>query len=96
MVQSLADGHEAFLECAKRFAEYRANPSMPPYLWVRFLTGQKLIDLHLQHLGAKMRDAAQEVSLYRGALPQASSLSLAAQLCGRLTSASRAVIFLQF
>src|SRR5436309_12294573 len=50
------------------------------------------MDLHRQHLGAKMRDAGQEVSLYRGALPQASSASLAAQLLGRLTSASRAAI----
>jgi len=39
-----------------------------------------------------MRDAGQEVSLHRGALPQASSVSLAAQLLGRLTSASRAAI----
>jgi RNA polymerase sigma-70 factor (ECF subfamily) len=39
-----------------------------------------------------MRDANQEVSLYRGALPQASSVSLAAQLLGRLTTASRAAI----
>ena len=39
-----------------------------------------------------MRDAGQEVSLYRGALPQASSISLAAQLMGRLTSASHAAI----
>jgi RNA polymerase sigma-70 factor (ECF subfamily) len=39
-----------------------------------------------------MRDAGQEVSLYRGALPAASSVSLAAQLLGRLTSASRAAI----
>lgn len=83
---------EAYLECAKRFAEYQANPSMPFYLWIRFLTGQKLIDLHRRHLGTKMRNAGQEVSLYRGALPQASSESLAAQLLGRLTSASRAAI----
>ena len=83
---------ESYLECAKRFGEYLANPSMPLYLWVRFLTGQKLIDLHRHHLGTKMRDAGQEVSLYRGALPQASSVSLAAHLLGRLTSASRAVI----
>ena len=78
---------EAYVDCAKRYAEYQAKPSMPLYLWVRFLTGQKLIDLHRQHLGTKMRDAGQEVSLYRGALPQASSVSLAAQLLGRLTSA---------
>jgi RNA polymerase sigma-70 factor (ECF subfamily) len=83
---------EAYIECANRFAEYREDPSMPLYLWVRFLTGQKLIDLHRKHVGVKMRDAGQEVSLYRGALPQASSVSLAAQLLGRLTSASRAAI----
>ena len=65
---------------------------MPFFLWLRQLTGQKLIDLHRQHLGARMRDAGQEVSLYRGALPQASSQSLAAQLLGRLTSASQAAI----
>ena len=39
-----------------------------------------------------MRNAGQEVSLYRGALPQASSASLAAQLLGRLTSASQAAV----
>jgi RNA polymerase sigma-70 factor (ECF subfamily) len=39
-----------------------------------------------------MRDAEMEVSLYRGALPQASSVSLAAQLLGRITSASHAAI----
>jgi RNA polymerase sigma-70 factor (ECF subfamily) len=83
---------EAYLDFARRFPEYAAEPALPFYLWLRSLTGQKLIDLHRQHLGAKMRDAGQEVSLYRGALPQASSLSLANQLLGRLTSPSRAAI----
>jgi RNA polymerase sigma-70 factor (ECF subfamily) len=83
---------ETFLVLARRFGEYQANPSMPFFLWLRQLTGQKLIDLHRYHLGTQMRDAGQEVSLYRGALPQASSQSLAAQLLGRLTSASRAAI----
>ncbi len=83
---------EMYLDFAKRLPEYAADPSMAFYLWLRSLAGQRLIDLHRQHLGAKMRDAGQEVSLYRGALPQASSVSLAAQLLGRLTSASRAAI----
>jgi RNA polymerase sigma-70 factor (ECF subfamily) len=39
-----------------------------------------------------MRDADREVSLYRGALPEASSASLAAQLLGRFTSASQAAV----
>jgi RNA polymerase sigma-70 factor (ECF subfamily) len=83
---------DAYLDFARRLPDYARDPAMPFYLWLRFLTGQRLIDLHRQHLGAQMRDAAQEVSLYRGALPQASSTSLAAQLLGRLTSASRAAI----
>ena len=83
---------EAYLDFSRRLPDYAQAPNMPFYLWLRFLTGQRLIDLHRQHLGAQMRDAGQEVSLYRGALPQASSASLAAQLLGRLTSASRAAI----
>jgi RNA polymerase sigma-70 factor (ECF subfamily) len=83
---------EAFLDIVKRAREYAANPSMPVFLWLRFLTGQRLLAIHRQHLGAKMRDAGQEVSLYRGALPQASSVSLAAQLLGRLTSPTQAAI----
>jgi RNA polymerase sigma-70 factor (ECF subfamily) len=83
---------EVYLDFARRLPEYAASPSLPFFLWLRTLTGQRLIDLHRQHLGAKMRDAAHEVSLYRGALPQASSASLAAQLLGRLTSPSQAAI----
>ena len=37
-----------------------------------------------------MRDAGLEVSLHRGSLPRASSLSLAELLLGRLTSRTRA------
>ena len=83
---------EAYLDMARRLPEYAQESNMPFYLWLRLLTGQRLIDLHRQHLGTKMRDAGHEVSLYRGALPQASSVSLAAQLLGRLTSASRAAM----
>jgi RNA polymerase sigma-70 factor (ECF subfamily) len=83
---------EAYLEAAKRLPEYLANRPLPFFLWLRYLTGEKLIDAHRRHLGAKMRDAAQEVSLHRGPMPAASSASLAAQLLGRLTSPSQAAI----
>jgi RNA polymerase sigma-70 factor (ECF subfamily) len=81
---------DAYLDVAKRAGEYRANPAMPVFLWLRFLTGQKLMALHRKHLGAQMRDAGQEVSLHGGALPPASSLSIAAMLLGRITSPTRA------
>ena len=77
---------DAYLDVAKRAGEYRANPAMPVFLWLRFITGQKLMALHRKHLGAQMRDAGQEVSLHGGALPPASSISIAAMLLGRITS----------
>ncbi len=83
---------EAFLDASRRLAEYTADPAMPLFLWLRFLTAQRLITLHRNHLGVKGRDAGREVSLHSGPLPSADSRSLAAQLLGRLTTPSRAAI----
>jgi RNA polymerase sigma-70 factor, ECF subfamily len=77
---------EAYLDVARRAEEYLADPDMPPFLWLRFLTAQRLMALHRHHLGAKAHDAGREVSLHHGALPQATSASLAAMLLGHLTS----------
>jgi RNA polymerase sigma-70 factor (ECF subfamily) len=81
---------EAQLDVLHRAAEYAANPTMPPYPWLRYLTAQRLMILHRHHLGAQMRAAGHEVSLYRGALPEATAVSLAALLLGRVTSPTRA------
>src|SRR5207244_4518150 len=83
---------ETYLEAWGRLADYLRNPTMPFYLWLRFLAGQKLVTLHRHHLGRQMRDAGREVSLYRGRLPEASSAALAAQLLGRETRPSEAVV----
>ena len=81
---------DAYVDIARRAPEYLARPSMPVFLWLRWITGEKLIFIHRQHLGTKMRDAALEISLHYGAMPRASSVSLAAMLLGRLTSPTRA------
>jgi RNA polymerase sigma-70 factor (ECF subfamily) len=81
---------EAHLEVARRAKEYLADPAMPAFLWLRWITGERLLDAHRRHLGAAMRNADLEVSLHRGALPQATSVSLAELLLGRLTSPTRA------
>jgi RNA polymerase sigma-70 factor, ECF subfamily len=83
---------EAFVDASRRLAEYATDPAMPPFLWLRFITAQRLVTLHRIHLGVKARDAGREVSLHCGPLPSADSRSLAAQLLGRLTSPSRAAI----
>ncbi len=83
---------EAYLEASVRLTDYLGNPSMPFFLWLRFLAGQKLVTLHRHHLGVQMRAAGQEVALCRGPLPEASSAALAAQLLGHDTRASEAAI----
>ena len=91
-LQARVDGsdvlQEAFLEAAQRYERYKSKPTMPPFLWLRFLVGQRLTMMLRRHLGVQARTAAREVSLFHGALPQANSESLAAQLLGRLTSPS--------
>jgi RNA polymerase sigma-70 factor (ECF subfamily) len=83
---------ETYLEVASRIGEFGRAPTATVYVWLRFLAAQKLTDLTRRHLGTRMRDAGQEISLYRGTMPCASSVSLAAQLLGRITSPSRAAI----
>jgi RNA polymerase sigma-70 factor (ECF subfamily) len=83
---------DAYLEICRRLHEFVQNPAVPLYLWLRQMTGLKLAELHRRHLGTRMRDADREVSIYRGALPEADSASLAAHLLGQLTSPSQAAI----
>lgn len=83
---------DAYLEAARVLKDYLRDPNVPFFLWLRHLTGQKLIQAHRRHLGARLRDAGREISLYHGALPGASSAALAAQLLGRLTSPSQAAV----
>lgn len=83
---------EAYVDLTRELRSYHDRPTMPFFLWLRLVTGQRLMRIHREHLGTALRDASREVSLYRGALPEASSQSLAAQLLGRVTSASQAVV----
>src|SRR5215469_1434370 len=83
---------EAYLAVRGKFAQYQKEARLPFFLWLRLEVGQKLVDVHRFHVGSKMRDARQEVSLHRGALPQVSSVSLAEHLLGKLTTPSHAAI----
>ena len=83
---------EAYVEVAERLDEYLCEPKLPLFLWLRLVVGERLLKLHRHHLGTQMRDAGLEVSIYRGALPAASSAALAAQLLGKHTSPTQAAM----
>src|SRR5436309_3683126 len=48
---------DAYQEAWSRLPDYLRQPPAPFYMWLRFLTGQKLLELHRHHLGTQMRDA---------------------------------------
>jgi len=83
---------EAYVDVVNRLEEYLRDPRYPLFLWLRLIVGERLLKLHRHHLGTQMRDAGVEVSIYRGALPEASSAALAAQLLGKHTSPTQAAV----
>jgi RNA polymerase sigma-70 factor, ECF subfamily len=83
---------DAYVDVMGRLPEYLQNPKLPLFLWLRLVVGDRVMKLHREHLGAQMRDVNREVSLYRGALPAASSAALAAQLLGKHTSPTQAAV----
>jgi RNA polymerase sigma-70 factor (ECF subfamily) len=83
---------DAFVDLTAKLPEYASRPTVPIFLWLRLVVGERLLRVHRHHLGAAMRDAGREISLHHGSFPEASSASLAAQLLGQITSASRAAL----
>jgi RNA polymerase sigma-70 factor (ECF subfamily) len=79
---------ETFAEASQRLAEYARRPSMPFFLWLRFLTVQQLLQHHRRHLGTQKRSAEQERAAAGAVGPDASAMSLAEQVVGTMTSPS--------
>ena len=81
---------EAYLNAAKRLPEYLKAPNVPPFIWIRSLTLNVLIDKHRRHLGAQRRDVRQQQSLQQGS-PMTSQI-VVRELIGQLTSPSQAAM----
>lgn len=81
---------EAFVAASRRLSHYANSAATSPFIWLRMIVNQTMVDLHREHLGAQMRDAAREVSLDAVPFGQATSASVAIQLIGAFTSPSGA------
>ena len=77
---------EVLLEATQRMPDYLAHRNMPFFLWLRFLTAQRIAGLHRHHLGVQQRDARREVRLDPAPVVGASSAVLAGVLAARLTT----------
>ena len=81
---------EAHLEAWRRLGKYLEDPDrMPFFLWLRFLTGQKIAELHRRHVGAQRRDARREVRI-QSSVPDPASVTLVQELISRRTAPSEA------
>jgi RNA polymerase sigma-70 factor (ECF subfamily) len=78
---------EAYIDAVKRLRHFFDKPDESFFGWLRLVVGQRLADVHREHLGAAKRDAGQEVSMNRG-VPAAGSACLAGFLVGDFTSPS--------
>jgi RNA polymerase sigma-70 factor (ECF subfamily) len=83
---------EAFLDANQRLEHYKDCPDHSPFVWLRMVVNQTLVDLHRRHLGAQRRDAGREVALWSSPLAQTTSASVAIQLVGAFTSPSQAAV----
>jgi RNA polymerase sigma-70 factor (ECF subfamily) len=83
---------DAYLEATERFEDYLQNPNMPFFLWLRFLTAQRVLILHRHHLKAKARAADREQPLAVGAFPEATSAALAEHLLAQSSTPSQAAV----
>jgi RNA polymerase sigma-70 factor (ECF subfamily) len=81
---------DAYIDATEQLPAYVQTPAMPFFLWLRLVTGSRLAKLHRYHLGAQMRDVSREVPIFAGALPEASSAAIAAQLLGHESAPSHA------
>ena len=74
---------EAWVDAVQRLRHF--DGKMPAFLWLRWVVQQTMVAVHRRHLGAKMRSAHKDVSIFGG---PATSTAMAAQLAGQPTSPS--------
>lgn len=81
---------ESYLNASKRIEHFVGQQDFPFFVWLRLIVNQTMVNLQRQHLQAEKRDVRKEISLERPGVSAHTSMAMAAQLVGKVTSASRA------
>jgi len=78
---------QTFLEAARQLDQYLAQAPMPLFLWLRYLTGQRILELHRQLLGPE-EAASFPTTAGRAGRPTADSASLSMHLAAQISQAA--------
>jgi len=85
---------EAFITATARRADFFAQSAQPLFLWLRWIVGNTLLDVHRHHLGVRMRDPRREDQPGGGGSDSAGEdgtrAALVAQLTGGVTGPATA------
>jgi RNA polymerase sigma-70 factor (ECF subfamily) len=83
---------EAYLEATVRRTEYESNPEpMPLFLWLRFITLQRLDIIHRKHF-CKARDPRREISIHNPVFHDSTSQEIATRLLCKDSSVGEVAI----
>lgn len=85
---------EAYLDAEKRLGHFAEEVNFTPFVWLRLIVGQTLINIHRRHIGAQKRDASRERRQSNGLRFQysATSQQFAMQLAGNQTTPSEVLM----
>ena len=85
---------EAYLDAVKRIGHFAEEQNYSPFVWIRMVVCQTLINVHRRHIGTQKRDATRERSMggARGFQLSATSQSIAIHLAASQTSPSQAAV----
>jgi RNA polymerase sigma-70 factor (ECF subfamily) len=85
---------EAFIAATHRRQEFFDQSAQPLFLWLRWVAGNTLLELHRHHLGAQMRDVRREASAAAGDDSTRAALvgQLTCGMTGPATAADRAEV----
>ena len=81
---------EAYIDAEKRLGHFAEEIKFTPFVWLRLIVGQTLINVHRRHIGAQKRDASRERTQSNSLRHQysATSQQFAFQLAANQTSPS--------
>ncbi|MFC1760993.1 sigma-70 family RNA polymerase sigma factor [Planctomycetota bacterium] len=83
---------EAYLAAQKRMHRFADDGFTSPFVWLRLIVHQTLIDLHRQHLNTQKRDVDRESSLDGKRFAHTTAASMMFQLVGDWTTPTQAAV----
>lgn len=82
---------DAFLAARQRLEHFISHGDISPFVWLRLIVQQTVVDLHRHHFGVQKRDLRREIVNQEGPSWSQTTVSIAQQLVAEVSSPSAAM-----